>query len=470
MRFTTAKILLCLLAASMLISCSRGELPARGEEAGSSPSASSASSEESEPQDAPSEDTPKKEFDPLALGVLGHTQGNGPLTAQPLEADSTIADGLAVPAEQLGEQLRVCVYDPQGAGYVVHDYDWNQGDTVGQLIRTALDRLDLPLEGLELASVRVEKGFAASDFSLEEGSPAAQTLSDRESVETLLNTVSATLTGNGFYRAGFLLNGGAFSLGGVTLEDDGYGGWDAPALWNQPISSEEFTQLRALIPCPGFRPLSESLLSHNRETAAEYPRLYELVARAGDTGPYQSPGELGDEAKRKAALGMTRDVYSFRYNPESSPLYPDDDRFLEPLIRTVGDESLTFQEWVEAAVEELWGPGTTVIHGSIDIGYTYHPEEGVYTPPHRGGGVVVEPYLHQVDQTPEGYTARVSYLTIGMGSVKDENGEWVDLPQWQENDPVVRELLTQRLPRYEVTAVYGEDGQLYLQSSRLLEE
>ena len=83
--------------------------------------------------------------------------------------------------------------------------------------------------------------------------------------------------------------------------------------------------------------------------------------------------------------------------------------------------------------------------------------------------MIVEPYFHSLEQTEKGYVAQVSYLTLGMGGVMDQNGEWLDVYSDYEQGPRIQQL-EQALPRYEITAVTGEDGLLHLESSRLIGE
>ncbi len=425
-------------------------------------------SSQSEPESSSSQQSAPEEFDPLDVGVLGHTQDNGALIFQPLETDVAISQ-LEILPENMGKQLRVCVYDPKQQGYMVHYYDRTEQDTVGQLAQTTLGYLYQPEDGIQVASVQVEKNFGIIDLSLTSDSAAAQALTDQTAVEALLNSIGCTALKNGLSNVGFLLNGQGFSLGGITLEDDGYGRYQPADLYSQPITAQDFAGLRACLPYPGSRPTPSPFLSSNQSVLEEYPQLYTLIYYAGDTGAYDSPDQLDNQHKLAAGRLMAPDNCSVTEEGAEYPLYPADDSFLEPLLNSIEDFQFTPQEWVEQAAQTIWGPDLSLTHEDVSS-YTYHPLEGVYTPPHRGGAARVEPYFHQIEETSQGYEAIVSYLTIGMGGVQDEQGQWLAVYENYLEDPQVQQLVEEKLPRYRITAQISDEGTLALVSSQLVEE
>lgn len=284
MRHFTRLAALMLAAALILSGCSRSS---QRTEEGSVPESSSQAPES---------------FDPMAVGLLGHTESDSPLTAQPLEEDLPLTEALYLPEGLAGEKLRICVYDSARQGYTLTRYPAAGDETTGQLARTALASLYPEGEGIGLAGVRVERGFAVLDLTLTPDSPAARALTEPEAVHALLNTLARTLLENGFYQVGFTLDGAGFSLGGVTLEDDGWGRYDPEPLYNQPITPEDFTALRALLPWPGFRTNSDSPLAAGDEAMETAPEFYTLLWLAGDQGAYADPSELDPKAVRSAAL------------------------------------------------------------------------------------------------------------------------------------------------------------------------
>lgn len=72
----------------------------------------SLSSERAEESSVPESSSPVSEpFDPLAVGLLGHTDSDSPLGTQPLGEDAPLTEALYLPDGLEGEMLRVCVYD-----------------------------------------------------------------------------------------------------------------------------------------------------------------------------------------------------------------------------------------------------------------------------------------------------------------------------------------------------------------------
>lgn len=471
MKHITSIITITIIAGLLLTACDQQPSSPQSQMQGQSviiKAEPPSSQEETSPSSSSSETA---EFSPLDIGVLGHTEDNGPLTAKSLAEDTPIADGQLVTQESLNGMVKICQYDPENKGYILHYYTYTPGDTLGQLTRTALGLLYSQEEGIDVSSVRVEKGFVIVDLSLTPDSSAAKALGNRTAVETMLNTIAATCQENGAAGTGFLLGGGQFSLGGVTLENDGYGRYEPAEVYNQPVTPEQLDGLRGMLPYPGGKSTPAPMLDSNEAICQENEALYRLIYFGGDTGAYASPAEIPDEVKIAAGLNLSPRTYDCRQEPEKYPLYPVDDSFLEPLVSQLSFPDYDFvpKEWVGAAVQELWGP-EAAIGAHVNAGsFTYEENAGVYTPPHRGGGVIVEPYFHSLEQTEKGYVAQVSYLTLGMGGVMDQNGEWLDVYSDYEQGPRIQQL-EQALPRYEITAVTGEDGLLHLESSRLIGE
>ena len=410
MHFFRQLTALALAAALLLSGCSRT----------GSPAAENSHSENSAPV--------SERFDPLAVGLLGNTDQQAPLSTQPLEEDLPLTEALIRPDGLEGQMLRVCVYDSAGQGYTLTRYPAAGGETAGQLAQAAL--------------------------------------SDEQAVTALLNTLACTLLENGFYQVGFTLDGAGFSLGGVTLADDGWGKFDPVPLYNQPIRQEDFAGLRALLPWPGFRAMDTLPLAAGEEAMKTAPEFYTLLCLAEDQGAYADPSELDPKAVRSAALWATPDIDACREEPERWPLYPKDDDFLRPLSDAVRDSQFIPAEWVETTARAIWGEAVPLSHGDASH-WTWHETEGAYTPPHMGGGSVVLPNPHSITQTEDGWTAEVSYLLTNMGGVSGTTAEyqqeWIPLYEDLDSDSRVLALLD-TLPRWTVTARYDANGKLHLVS------
>ena len=164
MRHFTRLAALMLAAALILSGCSR-------------------SSQRTEESSVPESSSPVSEsFDPMAVGLLGYTESDSPLTAQPLEEDLSLTEALYLPEGLAGEKLRICVYDSARQGYTLTRYPSAGDETTGQLARTALASLYPEGEGIGLAGVRVERGFAVLDLTLTPDSSAARALTEPEGV------------------------------------------------------------------------------------------------------------------------------------------------------------------------------------------------------------------------------------------------------------------------------------------------
>lgn len=427
----------------------------------------SLSSERTEENSTPKSSSPVSEaFDPLAVGLLGHTDSDSPLGTQPLGEDVPLTEALYLPDGLEGEMLRVCVYDSARQGYTLTRYPAAGNETAGQLAQAALDALYPQGEGIALNGIRVERGFAVVDLALTPDSPAAQALTDEEAVTALLNSLACTLRENGLYSVGFTLDGAGFSLGGATLEDDGWGSYEPEPLYNQPLTREDFARLRALLPWPGLKTGSQPPLAAGEQAMETAPEFYTLLWLAGDQGAYADPSELDPGMVLRTAIQATPDTYACRNEPERWPLYPQDDDFLRPLSDAVQDSEFIPGEWVEATARAIWGEEVPVVHEDAS-NWTWHETEGVYTPPHMGIGSEVLPYPHSITQTEDGWTAEVSYLLMNMGGVsgttEEYQQEWIPLYEDLDSDSRVLALLD-TLPRWTVTARYDADGVLHLVS------
>lgn len=142
MHFFRQLTALALAAALLLSGCSRT----------GSPAAENSHSENSAPV--------SERFDPLAVGLLGHTDQQAPLSTQPLEEDLPLTEALIRPNGLEGQMLRVCVYDSAGQGYTLTRYPAAGGETAGQLVQTALSALYPDGEGIALTGLKMQQGFA----------------------------------------------------------------------------------------------------------------------------------------------------------------------------------------------------------------------------------------------------------------------------------------------------------------------
>lgn len=123
------------------------------------------------------------------------------------------------------------------------------------------------------------------------------------------------------------------------------------------------------------------------------------------------------------------------------------------------------REWADQAAAQLWGPEVQLDHMDVEDDYIYHAAEGVYTPPHRGGGSEVIPYLHTLIPDENGFLAEVSYVQQGEpGTYDPEADQW--LAAYDEFDDPQLAALVQCLPRWLVAITADENGSLALASAQ----
>ncbi len=416
------------------------------------------SSAESEEQQTPPEET----IDINSTGLLYYEI----LAKDPF---SGIEAGSPSEEEWYKGRPLVCIYDAEKRMYGITEYPESEEKVAfDRLVKLVMKHLDssVDLESLGV-SVRTEKNMAIVDFGNSEA--LAQFISDGPACEELLNSVAMTVAHNIGYTVGFTMDGGKQFASFVTLDADGYGYYIPPELYGD-ISEEEFDALRSL--CEYSESWSDSLPKHYSfsnslsiaydESVTLRPEgLDVLLAYAGKTGEFDSPANIKNEVKIKAAL-RALDCVGVFYG--DSPYAP----YTEAIAASVQDDFIP-KEWVENVVSRLFGPEAAVEHTS-ENGYAYNEKVGVYTPPHRGGWADYYTYIFSVTETSDGYEAETGYIYIGIGGYGVDPGAWeADFDynyQHLEDDPKAMDFIENRLPRYKVQIKKAADGSLYITSSK----
>ncbi len=398
--------------------------------------------------------------DVKGIGVLGYVDDAGALIRHTTEGIEKLSEA----NQFVYKKLRVCAFDAQKNGYVVHYYDYTQGDDVLNLALTV--ETIIKGSGLKVNTARTERSFVVVDL-VPTGEPV-----DSVKVKEFLQSIACTNDTNGYYSTGFTLSGGQFDFGGITLENDGYGLYEFEPLFNQPITSAELTAMRNLLIYPftddigipiydgtgvGF---ADSVTDRNLELAS-------LIYYTAECDEYADFSKLSDEDKASRAIFMVPDTYDCMNVPEKWSevvINSYDYIYLKPLMTVVNDFEFITKEWVELAVKQLWGEDAQITHpDTTKQKWTYRREAGVYTPFHGGEGSKVLPYIHSVTKTADGYIAEVSYVTTSLGGAygKDTD-ETVLTYDMFENEEVVE--LAKRQNIYTITAKYDDNGRLYLVS------
>lgn len=401
-------------------------------------------------------------IDVKGIGVLGYVDNAGTL---PKHAE-TLSEKISDVNSFMFKKLRVCAYDAAKNGYVVHYYDYTEGDDALSLA-LAVETI-VKGSGLKVNSARVDKSFVVVDLV-----PTGEAV-DNIKVKELLESIACTNDTNGYYLTGFTLSGGQFDFGGITLENDGYGLYEFEPLFNQPITTAELSAMRNLLIYPftddiGIPMYGENTVAFADGVTDKNEELASLIYHAAGSGEYANFSQLSDADKASVAISMVPDTYDCMTVPEKwSEVVVNhyDYIYLKPLMTVVNDFEFVTKEWVELAVKQIWGENAEITHpNTAKPKWTYRSEAGVYTPPHMGVGNDVLPYIHSVTKNADGYVAEVSYVTADMGGVHGlDTNETLETYDLFDNESVVE--LAKRQNKYLVTAKYGDNGKLYLVSCR----
>ena len=368
---------------------------------------------------------------------------------------------------------RIYIYEPYQCEYEVFEYRAeNIKATVNQLVKATINRMNshIPEEEFEV-SVRIEKSMAIVDFYNTTESFWSYLEVDETCAE-LLNSVAMTLIkGAGFWDVGFTAEGGGqFKTDSVTLDGDGYGRYIPAELYGE-ISDEEFAELRAEFEYDdswknelprGYGYGNVLSIVYDDAVELRPEGMDVLLAHAGYTGEFDSPEDIADKVKVRAALDGLDYIEAY-IGGDPSPA-------AKAIAEAVEDDFIP-REWVEEFVKDIFGPEAEVEHTEVN-GYKYYAKVGVYTLPHRGGWADYFPYVFSVSETDGGYEAEVAYIYIGMGGYGVMPGFWhVEFNydyQDLEDDPAAMDFIENTAPRFRVTFKRTADGELYMASSEKL--
>ena len=401
-------------------------------------------------------------IDVKGIGVLGYVDNAGTLPKH----SATLSEKISDVNSFMFKKLRVCAFDAEKNGYVVHYYDYTEGDDALSLA-LAVETI-VKGSGLKVNTARVEKSFVVVDLV-----PTGEA-ADNTKVKELLESIACTNDTNGYYLTGFTLSGGQFDFGGITLENDGYGKYEFEPLFNQPITTAELSAMRNLLKYPfadGI-PIYDGIgtgVAFADSVTDKNVELASLIYYTAECGEYSDFSKLSNKYTAAMGIFMVPDTYDCMMAPEKWSeivIDPYDYTHLKPLMTVISDFEFVTKEWVELAVKQIWGEESEFIHPSSTLGkWTYHALEGVYTPFHGGEGSDVLPYIHSVTKTADGYVAEVSYVTVNIeGAHGRDTNETIVTYDLFDNNEVVE--LAKRQNKYLVTAKYGDNGKLYLVSCR----
>ena len=329
-----------------------------------------------------------------------------------------------------------------------------------------LDADELP----KVNSISIQKNYITCDLSAD--------WLDRfykAELNEFCNSLVMTMQQNGLCEnMGFLIDGEVGLLGG--------GVWETPAL--KLLNSgdpKEFDAIRASIPYTGidepdsilcsdwYGPLERPEALQNDETADEILRVLTLT------------GDLKEDFDTPAGRNGNDTILYLIWATNCITTNPNDENYdaqtaqtLLPLAAAVSERLGAPEDWfwlrehIEETARILYGDGFVAEHQQPSLPYKWFETEGVYTPPHMGGGWSITPYLYSYTENDGVITAEVAYLCESYGGTydaayyRDENAK--QLASLEE----VMDCLANTAQRRTVTLRRENDGRLTLQSHHFI--
>lgn len=172
---------------------------------------------------------------------------------------------------------------------------------------------------------------------------------------------------------------------------------------------------------------------------------------------FSEPAQLDGDSILLSSISMTQACFR---DADSESFHKE----LEPIFASVSaelgfyEDMIWIQEHVEQSAKILFGPDYALTHHSFSK-YRYFPEEGVYTPPHTGGGINCIPAVLDVAENGDAVAATVSYAVMGLGGYF-ELGDFENVIAEEQLIP----HLKSQARRFTVSLRKTEDGGLYILS------
>lgn len=184
---------------------------------------------------------------------------------------------------------------------------------------------------------------------------------------------------------------------------------------------QSYEDLRKLVDYPGLAPIySSNLIPHSTSSVdnigKELENFLNYVAI-----PEKEILDVTDWDNDQVLLRILENAtylcYTRECTGEKELFVPE----LQPIAEAVNDDSFILKEHVEAAARDIYGENMILEHHSImggGLGWIWHEEEGVYTPPHIGLGMPNIPHIFQYTNMEESYIVEVTYYK--QSSVENE--------------------------------------------------
>lgn len=282
------------------------------------------------------------------------------------------------------------------------------------------------------------------------------------------NTLAMTVMQNcNCDNVGFKIDGEFGMLGGEC--------WKTEELIMLPNSDPaEFAAIRAQIPYTGLcepnyngkLKMEQQLL--NDETAQE---IYRVLALAGDM-----PKEFdhpNDHDMNNAVLYLLWCTQYISTYPQEQGYDAQTAQIMLPLASAVS-QRLNMQEssfWLKEHIEQsgrlIYGDDFKVVHQRPRLPYKWFETEGVYTPPHMGGGWNIMPYIFSYSEKDDVITAQVAYMCETMSGICDAALKGAEPRYFNTEDEVLKYLQNGAVMR-EITLKRENDGRLTVRSHHFI--
>lgn len=380
MRYLSKKLLAVTLAALILAGCTQRQ-----------------------PTPQPSSEQPSSQPQQEQSGDASALDFTGLVLQAPAKGDSS---PLLQDFDYMGKTVRLAFWQHKEQVYQVIELPIpKEGVTSLSVVQTVANALGFEFD---VNSITRHKQMLVLDLP---SSLVRETLSDPTTEAMLLNSISMTLLING-NDVGFTMDGGQYSSANITLPNDRYGSYQPPEL-KLAVKAGEYDAIRASIPYPGlctrYFEIPDYILSPDAtgKALADYLAMVGLPREDFDSSSQIDPAHLLEQALLGSYL-----YQDYVINPEYQPdfLYQPQ---LFPITVAVGDSSVYLREHVEQSARLIFGDSVTIQHQDVQA-YTWHEAEGVYTPPHMGGGGPNVPVIFSYEDKGDRYEAEVAYMQYGL--------------------------------------------------------
>lgn len=358
------------------------------------------------------------------------------------------------PLAELPQQPELYLYIPDTGLYERQPYTPPENATLADLALDTAVELKLPVQIKEITQ---QKGMIVVDFK-KDAPPVIGTGSGSEAA--VLDSIAMTILQN-HSSAGWVcyrVDGGVYESGHFAFGiDEEYPVAPLKLVEDTP---DEYAKIRVEIPFPGLPPADDRAQLPIETDATGKELAWALTLIGAPDKDIASAAELDNDFMIKQALQAAPLLDgSETWLDASDPLYQPS---LKPIAAAVEDGQMTLREHVEEAARLLYGDSVKLTHGSV-MGekWKWHEKEGVYTPPHMGGGMTVAAVLEYEQTTSKRYRVKCVFVRMSAGGMADDNGDLITEAEFNN-------AIQTRVRQREMVLQRNEDDGFSLISHRFL--